>query len=87
MKPSVSGMSDGQFLQGNACPLAEQELLFSKASGRTLTSTDVPTIGLQSLQAHIGGSAPVPTIADAMGFHPWPASDARPSFIALFALP
>ena len=58
-----------------------------KASGRTLTSTDVPTIGLQSLQAHIGGSAPVPTIADAMGFHPWPASDARLSFIALFALP
>ena len=36
------------------------------ASDRTLTSTDVPRIGLQSLQAHMGGSAPVPTIADAM---------------------
>ena len=58
-----------------------------KASAITLTSIDVPRIGLQSLQAHIGGSLPVPTIADAMGFHPWAAIDVRPCFIALFALP
>lgn len=48
---------------------------------------DVPKMGLQSLQGHIGGSFPVPTIAEARGCHPWVAIEVRPSFMTLFALP
>ena len=77
-----------QVITGQANPLSRSKLsLADKGGGKFLVSTEVPTMGRQSLPVHNGGDHADPTIAVAIGIHPNFASVAKLVGISFLAPP